>query len=80
MSSPDQMRQPHSGIHRLAIVRIAVAQLAVMLALAAAVVFYLDWSSKVAQAEFMAATRAPASDPNRLPQPPNGRAGCLRRA
>jgi hypothetical protein len=41
-----------------------VVELLVLLALALAVVRYVEWSSDVAQAEFMSATKPSASDPN----------------
>ena len=41
-----------------------VVELLVLLALAIAVVRYLEWSSDVAQAEFMNATKSSVSDPN----------------
>jgi hypothetical protein len=41
-----------------------VVELLVLLALAFAVVRYVEWSSDAAQAEFMSATEPSASDPN----------------
>ena len=41
-----------------------VVELLVLLALGIAVVRYLEWSSDVARAEFMRATKPSASDPN----------------
>jgi hypothetical protein len=41
-----------------------VIELLVLLALAFAVVRYVEWSSAAAQAEFMSATKPSASDPN----------------
>ena len=41
-----------------------VVELLVLLALAFAVVRYVEWSSDAAQAEFMSATKPSASDPN----------------
>jgi hypothetical protein len=56
-----------------------VVELLVLLALAFAVVRYVEWSSDAAQAEFMSATKPSASDPNHsgefstATRPPKGR-------
>jgi len=42
-----------------AIVRIIILEIVVLLALAVAFVYYLNWSSEVAMSEFMAASKAP---------------------
>jgi hypothetical protein len=57
------------GIYWLGIVAIGVAQILVLLALAAVVVRYLEWSSEAKQAEFMSATKPSASRSTQLPQP-----------
>jgi hypothetical protein len=63
----------------------AVVELLVLLALGIAVVRYLEWSSDVARAEFMRATKPSASDPNPSSefstpvQALKGRAGCDRK-
>ena len=60
-------------------------ELLILLALAFAVVGYVEWSSDAAQAEFTNATKPSASDPNpsgefSTPvQAPKGRAGCDRK-
>ena len=41
-----------------AIVRIIILEILVLLALAGAFVYYLNWSSEVAMSEFMAASKA----------------------
>jgi hypothetical protein len=62
-----------------------VVELLVLLALAFAVVRYVEWSSDAAQAEFMSATKPSASDPNHSGefsiaiQPLKGRTGCPRK-
>ena len=62
-----------------------VVELLVLLALAFAVVGYVEWSSNAALAEFMSATNPSASDPNHSGefstpiQPLKGRAGCDRK-
>ena len=52
------------GIRWQGIVATAVIELLVLLALAFAVVRYVEWSSDAAQAEFMSAAKPSASDPN----------------
>jgi hypothetical protein len=42
-----------------AIVRIIILEILVLLALAGAFIYYLNWSSEVAMSEFMAASKAP---------------------
>jgi hypothetical protein len=62
-----------------------VVELLVLFALGIAVVRYLEWSSDVAQAEFMRATKSSVSDPNPSDefstpvQDPKGRTGCDRK-
>ena len=58
------------------IARIALLEIVLLIALAGAAVVYLDWSSKAAFAEFLAATKVP-SPPSHL-QPVKGRAACDR--
>jgi hypothetical protein len=83
MLSFDQASQNNRGIDRPRIAAIALAQLVVMLALFGAVVFYLNWSSGVAQAEFMRAMEPSMT----VPAPPSApvqsvkaRAACPRKA
>jgi hypothetical protein len=62
-----------------------VVELLVLLALAFAVVGYVEWSSNAALAEFMSATNPSASDPNHSGelstpiQSVKGRTGCYRK-
>jgi hypothetical protein len=62
-----------------------VVEILVLLALAVAVVRYVEWSSDVAFAEFMSATKPSASDPNRsgefstATRPVKGRSACPRK-
>jgi hypothetical protein len=85
MPSPDKAIQTNRGIDWPAIIGILAIQLAVLLAVAGAVIFYLDWSSDAALAEFMTATKSSASAPNHPPQPPTaiqpvkGKTSCSRR-
>ena len=61
---------------------IVVVELLTVLALAFAIVSYVEWSSNAAVAEFMSATEASASDPNHSNESPapiqslKGRTGC----
>jgi len=45
-----------------AIVRLIILEIVLLLALAVALVYYLDWSSEVAMSEFMAAPLHAAKD------------------
>jgi hypothetical protein len=75
----------NSQIHWRGIGTTVVVELLVLLALAFAVVRYVEWSSDAAQAEFMSATKPSASDPNQsgefstASQPLKGRTGCPRK-
>jgi hypothetical protein len=53
---------------RLGIVKTVAAQVLVLLALAAAVVWYINWSSDATWEEFQSATRQPVSGLNPHPQ------------
>jgi hypothetical protein len=61
MLSSDQASQNSRGIDRSRIAAIALAQLVVFLAILGAAIFYLNWSSSIAQAEFMRAMEPPMS-------------------
>jgi hypothetical protein len=75
----------NSQIHWRGIGTTVVVELLILLALAFAVVLYVEWSSDAAQAEFMSATKPSASDPNHsgefstASQPLKGRTGCPRK-
>jgi hypothetical protein len=75
----------NNQIHWRKIGTTVVVELFVLLALAFAVVRYVEWSSDAAQAEFMSATKPSASDPNHsgefstASQPLKGRTGCPRK-
>jgi hypothetical protein len=75
----------NNQIHWRKIGTTVVVELFVLLALAFAVVRYVEWSSDAAQAEFMSATKPSASDPNHsgefstATQSLKGRAGCPRK-
>lgn len=72
----------NSQIHWLGIGTTVAGVLFTLLALAFAVVSYVEWSSNAAVTEFMSATELSASDPNHSNESPapiqslNGRTGC----
>jgi hypothetical protein len=84
-TAPDKAARENRGNDWPGIIGILAIQLAVLLAVAGAVIFYLDWSSNSALAEFMAATKSPASGSNHSWQPPTatqpvkGKTSCTRR-
>jgi len=77
--------QNDRGMGWLVIAVTVVVEILVLLALAFVVVRYLEWSSDVARAEFMSATKPSASDPNHSGefltpiQAPKGRTSCDRK-
>jgi hypothetical protein len=84
MLSSEQASHNNRGIERPRIAAIALAQLAVLLAISGAAIFYLNWSSGVAQAEFMRAmepslTVAPPQSPAPV-QSVKARAACTPKA
>jgi hypothetical protein len=83
MLSSDQASQNNRGIDRSRIAAIALVQLAVLLALLGAAIVYINWSSAVAQAEFMRAMEPSMT----MPAPPSApvqsvkaRTACPRKA
>jgi hypothetical protein len=62
------------------IVRIIVLEILVLLALAVAIVAYLNWSSEAAFAEFLAASQPSAAAPSSSLHAVKGRAPCDRSA
>jgi hypothetical protein len=85
MPSSNSQQGQDRGTRWLGTAATVAFELIVLLALAFAVVRYVEWSSDAAQAEFMSATKSPASDSNHLGefstpiQPIKGRAGCPRK-
>jgi hypothetical protein len=81
----NSQQQHDRGTRWLGTATTVVVELIVLLALAFAVVRYVEWSSDAAQAGFMSATKPSASDPNHTaefstPIPPlKGRSGCDRK-
>jgi flagellar basal body-associated protein FliL len=84
MLSSDPASQNNRGMERPRVAAILLVQLAVLLALSGAAIFYVNWSSSVAQAEFMRALEP--STTMRPPQSPapvqsvKARAACPRKA
>jgi hypothetical protein len=70
---------PRSRGFWLSIVRIAVIEIVLLLALAGVSVAYLNWSSEASFAEFLAASKA-LGTPGAPPTPVNGRPPCNRSA
>ena len=68
MSSTGNQSQVNRNIDWLGIGRILLVQVLVLLALTAAAVWYLNWSSDVAWKEFISASKSPVSSPNHRPQ------------
>jgi hypothetical protein len=64
----DQASQKDHGTRWPGIMALLAIQLAVLFALAAAAIVYLNWSSNAAQAEFTATSKPLASGPSQLPQ------------
>jgi hypothetical protein len=64
MTSFNSQRQSNRGISWSGIIGILLVQILVLLALAFAVVRYLEWSPETNQAEFMSANKPSASDPS----------------
>jgi hypothetical protein len=70
MPSPDNPHQSKSEIGWLGIVETLLLQVLVLVALSAAVIRYVNWSSEAAQAAFTAAAKPALSDPVLKPEPP----------
>ena len=64
MSSIGNQSKMNRNIDWLGIVRTLLVQVLVLLALAGAVVWYVNWSSEVAWKEFISANKTPVSGPN----------------
>jgi hypothetical protein len=81
----NSQQQNDRSIRWLGTAATTAVELLVLLALAFAVVRYVEWSSDVAQAEFMSATKSSASDRNHSGefsapiQSLKGRTGCPRK-
>ena len=84
--SIDHQSNANPGFDWQGIVRILFVQVLVLLALAGAFVWYLNWSSEVAWKEFISADKPALSSPNDHPQwqvpvqAVKGKAVCPRRA
>ena len=86
MPSMDDQSRISRTIDRLGIVRILFVQVMLLLALAGAVVRYVNWSSEVAWQEFLSSTAPTLAGASRQPQPQapvqtvKGKAACPRKA
>jgi hypothetical protein len=86
MPSFDRVSRNHSGDYWSEMTGILSIQLVVLFLLSAAVIVYLNWSSKAAVNEFMASGKPSVSEPSGLPQSSaplqqvKSRTGCPRRA
>jgi hypothetical protein len=68
MPSLDNQSPTNHGADWLGIVKTALVQVLVLLALSGAFIVYVNWSSEAARADFMAAGKPSATEPNRHPQ------------
>jgi hypothetical protein len=68
MPSFDHASRNNNGSYWSETAGILAIQLAILFAVAVAALAYLNWSSKAALAEFMAAGKPAASEPSHLPQ------------
>jgi hypothetical protein len=66
MPSFDRQNHNNRGIEWPGIIRIVIVQILVLLAVSVALVYYIDWSSDAARAEFMGAFKTSA--PTNIPQ------------
>lgn len=64
MSSTGHQSKMNRYIDWLMIVRIMLVQVLVLVTLAGAVVWYVNWSSEVVWQEFLSANKPPVSSPN----------------
>ena len=69
MPSMDRQSRMNRTIDRLGIVRILLVQVMILLALAGAVVRYVNWSSEVALQEFLSASQPALAGASRQSQP-----------
>jgi hypothetical protein len=70
MPSFDRASRNNRGTYWSGSAGILAIQLAVLFALSVAAIFYVNWSSEAAVAEFMAIGKPSVSEPSHLPQPP----------
>ena len=68
MSSTGHQSKLSRYIDWLMIVRIMLVQVLVLVTLAGAVAWYVNWSSEAAWQEFLSANKPPVSGPNHHPQ------------
>ena len=86
MSSTGNQTKMNRYVDWLMVVRLMLVQVLVLVALAGAVVGYLNWSSDAAWQEFLSAHKPPVYSPNHQPrseapvQTVKGKAACPRKA
>ena len=86
MSSTGHQSKLSRYIDWLMIVRIMLVQVLVLVTLAGAVAWYVNWSSEAAWQEFLSANKPPVSGPNHHPQSQapvqtvKGKAACAKKA
>ena len=68
MSSTGHQSKMNRYIDWLMIVRIMLVQVLVLVTLAGAVAWYVNWSSDAAWQEFLSANKPPVSSPDHQPQ------------
>jgi hypothetical protein len=69
MPSFDQASRSNNGRYWSGIAGMLAIQFAVLFALSAAAIVYVNWSSDAALAEFIASSKPSATEPSHLPQP-----------
>ena len=80
MPSLDGQSGQNRGINWSGIVATLLVQVLVLVALSVAAVYYVNWSSEAALAEFLGALKPSVSDHSRQIHPVKGRTPCARRA
>jgi hypothetical protein len=63
MASLDNPGPTNREAYRLGIVKIALVQALILLALSGAFIFYVNWSSEAARADFMGASKLSVTEP-----------------
>jgi hypothetical protein len=71
--------QPHAT-DRLEIITIILVEVLIVVAVLIAALFYVNWSSNAALAEFLGATSNQSSQPPTLTQPAKSRKQCFSKA
>jgi hypothetical protein len=77
MPSLDRPSKQSHGTYRLEIVTIMLVQALIMVVVLIAALYYINWSSDAALAEFMGATSNQSSQPPKLTQSVKSRKTCF---